>query len=673
MGGLSIVANRANGFLFAPETVVFEAEVTSPTGLPVRTNGDVGDALYDVYDPQFHELEFVWSFGHAGSFRHLSRLPMHLRAKNTGHGKTVSTVFETPGPKTVTCTAYRTSYSAGTQSVVVVARRTITLTVADIDDVVPAAQRIYVTTGSDIGGLPAGATTVTNFAGTVTPLQTFIEGGERAVFFRRGETFALGGGLTYIDGLYVGAWGDGARPVLTRPPSGGGRTWFTQMLNGGPCDRLILHDLDCRGLWDDETETRGNGPGNPNLCINSQDVCNILTAGCAFSGFDTAITCGFYQGGGAFQRAPLGPSVWSKSYGLMIWDCDFFGSRDYSVIAGTRYFLCSVGSQYRRSPNAASNLGFPGKPGNFENNTHADIRFAESVFQYVAQNEAFSRVGWTSNHLTQSCFRLLTACPQDWNEAPAQVVCYGNYCEGGVAPISASLGGSFPAYPGGPIRLARPANALYKHNFLVSAWDTIWGIWSEYGAASIVENLVILPDVPRISVTAASQTVGRGTRSLVMPYVQLDPGGAGSADNAREPCRVIGNTLLDFYTNRSSAEVAAFNGLAAFAGYTESRDNVVWRPNGVDTDTGAGPMELVGTIPPLNMRGPRIDWNDDGNFVTFDLANDGSGADFRTPSDGIRILRPRSGTSPCVGPMCRSDILGVLRRSFAPSGALTFE
>jgi hypothetical protein len=138
-----------------------------------------------------------------------------------------------------------------------------------------------------------------------------------------------------------------------------------------------------------------------------------------------------------------------------------------------------------------------------------------------------------------------------------------------------------------------------------------------------------------------------------------------------EPVRLIGNTVLDYFSNSGSGN-AANPVLPAgyFDGLTVERDNVVWRPNGVSTDTSAGPMETVLTISPFTTRGPRLDTDGNKNFVTYDFV---SAVDVRTPSDGVTVLRPASNATiagAATGAMSRTDILGTVRPANASAGAV---
>jgi len=195
---LSLVASRLSGV--APLAVFFDASGTtaSATAFP------------------FHDLAYQWDFGdRAGSPVSGTTWPSRNGSasgysRNLAMGPVASHVFEVPGVYTVSLSVFDgTSTATGN----------VQISVADPNAVFAGANTICIraTASGDFSGCPAGAVQTTN-ADWDNAINTNIASGRR-LLFRRGDAFVMSTSATIsVTGPgVIGAFGSGARPVVTAP------------------------------------------------------------------------------------------------------------------------------------------------------------------------------------------------------------------------------------------------------------------------------------------------------------------------------------------------------------------------------------------------------------------------------------------------------------------------
>ncbi|MEM7509082.1 MAG: hypothetical protein AAF415_20370 [Pseudomonadota bacterium] len=692
IGEMDIAVLRASGALFAPEAVHFEADVKSATGLAPLQNGVNRDgtpnpnALYTVYDPQFHELEFVWDFGHTGTFSKLGRLPGPLQAKNFGHGKHATTVFETSGEKQVTCTAYRTSYADGTQTAVIVARKTISLTIADIDDVVPPAQRMYIgKPGESFDGIPAGARVMAmdRLADSGLPSDFINSGPARALFFKRGEfwevddsaqaSISLAGGRNH----YIGAWGPGtARAELLHSYTMSRQRGIFRTANGAGQLSATFHNIKLRGHWDVVNQRRAT-PGATYIGVEVRGPGHILAVNCEADGNDTN-----------FRNTPNRDQSNTTDTSLTLWDCELGAFRDYGILTqddnwGARVSV--IGCRTRTHPNAASNFGLQGK-GAY--NAHGPFRASSGYRIYCVQNDFVSRQAWGILG-AQPAFRLMVNAAQNTGNVPPQIICAYNMTEGCSDHITISIAGF--NNPGGPNRVPAPLNALIKHNIMLGGWATVGGIKVAYGGVSVIENALILPDVATANLVFSDNSwtgvvEANDRRDMAVAFNpelgRETQAGLPSQGNATAPIRMIGNMVIERRAATQARGVVDFGDPAQtgfdgnFIGSVEARDNVIYRPNGIAPRDDLGAHDVALAIAPWMSQGPRLAapaHPTPADHMTYDVANDGSNASFVATAGGLDLLAPTSGSplaGAAAGAMSRTDILGRERPVSASAGAV---
>ncbi|MEJ6396224.1 hypothetical protein V8J82_23420 [Gymnodinialimonas sp. 2305UL16-5] len=664
IGQMTIGVTRAPNAA-APELVWFEAQVSSSTGLPSRVSGDVGTATYGIYDQQFHELEFVWSLGDSGTWDTPLRVPDYLMSKNFAHGPTVAHAYDTPGDKTITCTAYRTTFDSTTetQDIEIVARKTITLAngnpaplgpIRSFDEAFPPRQRVYFDpTGdySDLGPeIAAGART-----GNDLPANTLYQavdatnrpGGPYAVLIKRGTTASFDGqnGLRMTaTSHYIGTYGSGPRPVLESDILFGHNSDIAEADRGG---FFTFTGLETRGGWDDVNErgTTGSAPFGLNSAMHML-IHDCLATGIANNcvTFTPSRTATKGQVSMAFINSEVRGF---RNYGIFV-----------SAAGSTDQALFSVrGSKISRTLGAA----FGGHNKDRSHNAHTCIRCEQSNYTSIQASEFLSFSDWGS--VTQPALRLNTnpapnPSPDAPGDLPAKTYVYGNLIEGGGgSAISYATAGS-AGYP-------LPANGRFMHNVLLGAWTNRGGIFSQNGGTTIQENIWIAPDVPHWN--KGNQLPTQSTRGN--DFIGI---GAGvirpneNDENYTEPVRIIGNVLIDLKTTSNEAEYIGISLGEEFAGFAENRDNYIYAPNRASPEPGIGPMDKVGDFVPL-IRNPR--WDTLGTRDPLAERNHVEYTGFAASLGDLPILRPAERTAP-TGPLSRTDVFGRERPAQPTTGAI---
>lgn len=165
----------------------------------------------------FHEVRYTWSFGGSTGIKWAYGNKAGIADKNEFHGPVAACLFETPGVKTVTLTAYCKLSS----NLTIQKSTTVSITVEDPDVVFAGANTICVSNVAQPGagdpGVPAGAVRVleTNWAAAIA----LASGGTKRLLLERGETWtATADGVIPAGTIgHIGSFGTGANPVISHP------------------------------------------------------------------------------------------------------------------------------------------------------------------------------------------------------------------------------------------------------------------------------------------------------------------------------------------------------------------------------------------------------------------------------------------------------------------------
>lgn len=260
----SVTPTRTSGV--APLAVVFDATGTTDADTTVP----------------FRDLLYIWNFGDSSSgnweYGASTAIP-----KNFVTGAVAAHVYETPGTYT-----WVMIVSDGTNVDV----ETGTITVTDPDTVFSTTNTVVVTNGTDFTGAPAGATQVSNTSDFDATLATYVGTGKR-VLFKRGDTFAASttGAISGSGAITVGAWGTGAKPIVTSTNIGG-----VIAINNTAVNDLRLMDLNIRGsgVTDTGVAISITGTAVDNICVLGVVVHDIGAGIVVQSG--TSVTGSIVQG-----------------------------------------------------------------------------------------------------------------------------------------------------------------------------------------------------------------------------------------------------------------------------------------------------------------------------------------------------------------------------------------
>jgi hypothetical protein len=152
----------------------------------------------------FHDLEYQWDFGDAGSGSWTSTPNMPNLSRNAAMGPVAAHVYESAGTYTVSLTAFDGTNTATTS---------VEITVQDPDVVFAGSDTRCFSNTNNFAGCPAGATPVANSTSFAAVTAQAAPG--RRLLLQRGGAWTGGGTLDKDGPGIVGAYGSGARPIIT--------------------------------------------------------------------------------------------------------------------------------------------------------------------------------------------------------------------------------------------------------------------------------------------------------------------------------------------------------------------------------------------------------------------------------------------------------------------------
>lgn len=221
---LNLLASRTSGV--GPLAVFFDASATTA----IATTRP------------FHDLDYQWDFGDAGSGTWGQGTRPGLISRNSATGPVAAHVYETPGTYTVTLTV-----TDGTTTVV---ENCLVVTVSNPDVVFATTTTCVAVAALPVagaGGCPVGATVVqtSDFDATIA---TQLAAGKKRILFNRNETYFVNAAAARIDAPgpgMIGAYGAGAKPLI-RSTGPGTRIAISSFTTPTTADWRIM-DLDLDG------------------------------------------------------------------------------------------------------------------------------------------------------------------------------------------------------------------------------------------------------------------------------------------------------------------------------------------------------------------------------------------------------------------------------------------
>ena len=456
------ILKRSNGG-FDPEAFTFQCTTTG------STQAD-NAATRTAYDPSFHNLDYIWTFGDTGAASDkVENLPTIWNDLNIAYGKEVSHVYTAPGTYTVTVTVYE-------QNGTLVGTDSLSVTVAAADSLWTGTDVVLVNAAGQGDPAYPGATIVNSWNAAMTEIGN--GNNTKMVLLRRGETYAASAGLQMTGGnapnVYIGTYGSGARPVVTFSASGSyiSSTVFAGFYSSFD-ENVVLQGIEFVGPWNVEDET-GTSLKFADFKQESRET--VIVDDCVLRGFAIGVALRVDNGG--------------YNFGLYVNNTHITDWKDYGIFCGDNWNqkIAVLGCLIAQNPQA--NSGYSGNKGDNFRNTHGPIRCANGGFVHIAGNDLFSRTGWGANRADQPCLRVGTS-PQEAVTARYRYNVERNAMEGGFQMILVRNENQSGNYYGG--------NFLFDKNLLVATAVT-WSLFAlQYSGVTIRNILGFKPNAPGLS------------------------------------------------------------------------------------------------------------------------------------------------------------------------------
>ncbi len=537
------------------------SETVAPMGVWFDTFIDVADSPVPgpasadiVYDPRMHEIEYVWDFDDAANAtpEHTINTVASWRNLNKAYGYQVAHVFNDPGTYTVTCTAYYNGAQIGQQ--------TSSVTVQDPDVVYSGTRTIVCSQVSDWTGAPDGATQVTSLSAAAAANDALGTTTGR-LLLNRGETFSRTALTLNNNNFRVGAYGTGARPILTcADRTVGAPEEILQMTDWDMTDWCI-YDLELQSGFD-PTTLSGDPRCRPwrHLFHGGTDATYVHHR-LKLSGFDLA------------THANLGSDGKFHCFN----DVEIAGWNDYGLYGHSMpeswhdQRLAVVGCSIYQSGDAIYNGGKDGF-----GNDHGGIRNSNTKKVYFGVNSLFSNAGWSGfradlDAITahQPCIRINSRGNKDrqWNMDRVAV-------EGGFEMVrNKGFSDSISENPG---------NYLVDRMLMVAGCQTIDFFITEYGGTTKRNVVAIRPD---------AKVAGPGSFSFFRSgAVDSQPG------NYDSKLAVYNCTAINLQTlSNDTGDMVFSTGLGNFTD-VEYENNIFYAPDQTTPDTSDAPIDTATTI-----------------------------------------------------------------------------
>lgn len=593
--------------------------MVAPSQVWLRAVNHAGLAPFEetgsVYDGAHHEYYHEWTMvgEPLSDWTKPTNLISTYNNPNKAYGREVAFLLPEPGDYTFQLVV---TDRLGAQAVAT----TSTITVIDPLTHYNTSRRIYVDPDGDFtevptsdgSGAPKTATTIDSlltqmatYTWNVNPPMILFRGGKTHSFNTRTGPAADAGWMKIEQAYpaqYLTSFGSGRASIVPATIANRDNARGTFEVWGRPVeDFLTFSGIDFAGQWDPTVERGGRtaasciGFGANALLQNTFVLCHDIT----FSGYDKGLRIG----------AGIGTTVNNR---MMVADCVFTNWRDYGTLGGhISYRYAYIGNRIAQHVDA---LHGGDRDDGFAN-THNPLRIQTASYAYIAQNDFFSRQGWSTgggnNRADQPCLRLLVD-PEVGQSAHVERNCM----EGGYQIINIE-----DAIQDGASDPEVPFNCVIENNLLVGTSKTMSnaiGAWRSGWTAR--NNIFIIPNVPQ-----RAGYVGGG------PAFRLEApqnSSVGSADNPSNPIVIHNNTYLNLM-NEPNAEGQTYpfmvNSDNYFTNVTEE-NNVVHKPSMTNSDTTSAPIDLSTAIAGFTPRfkGHRYGYDVAEVTLASDVANGGS-------------------------------------------------
>lgn len=606
IGSVSIEVTRPNA-LVAPALVWLKA--TGHSGLASGVHSG------PVYDAAHHEYHHEWTIDGEPlpAWSKVENLPSAFNNPNKAYGKEVAFVLPAPGDYTISLTVTDRLGNTATA-------QTGTLTVVSPESYYLDSERIYVDPEGVWAGVPAGATKVQtpdearlacpSRTSGIKPPWILLRGGVQHDFDTvDSASSSRGAWKNSFDYAfsYLSSYGGGRAQLI--PCKRADRDYARGMFEiwGRPVDpgwHIIFTGIDFVGEYDPTVERGASGNA---YCINASQS---QLQGAFVTIYDVdAYGVDMLLQTGATDSA-------TTSYHAMV-HCDLpNGWRNYGSINDLANNgiptgkLAFIGNRFRQHPDA---LHGGDKQDAFVNN-HGPIRISRAEYAYVAQNDLFSRTGWSpvggaGRRDDQPCLRLFTS-PADGMSAQVE----RNAMEGGYTTVLAVDANN---------NIRNPVNMVIENNLMVATAKNI-GPHFEAGFSGITarNNLMVYPDTPR-------HGPNWGNAAIMLKSNN------NTADSLASPFTVYNNTVLNLVSAANDrGNLIPFSIYdAEFTNVTEA-NNVHHVPNGTTPATAQAPIDISTALAGFTPRFKGTRYGYDLAIITL-AADVGPGQSFEVPYSAL--------------------------------------
>ena len=367
-----ITAKRSNLHL-APEGITFEATVKG-----FDTPGPRGRK---AYNPQLHEIHYIWDFGDPGEYTVPVNLVSEHRNANVAYGPIVSHVYRKAGTYTVTLEAVEPSSGK-------ISKTTYKVVVGDPDRAFAGRETFFVDSGGDYRGAPAGSV---GFSSLDAALNAARKGGPlKRIMLRRGQIFPTNSirmRRDYGSLYFCASPGKGRKPQVMWKPGQHIQFFWINDVDAGKTKDFVFTNIRFQGPWNSTTET--GTPRVSGIYTGEKRPSYILIDGCEFDGFSISISI--------VKSA-------AKNDMLILNDTVITNWQDYGIFEAQQGYTSVLGCRITQHVNALS-----GGPKDWSHNRHGCIRIQKGGKFVMDGCDLFSRNGWFENvkgwHTSQSCLR----------------------------------------------------------------------------------------------------------------------------------------------------------------------------------------------------------------------------------------------------------------------------
>ncbi|MEP3635575.1 MAG: PKD domain-containing protein [Paracoccaceae bacterium] len=507
------------------------------------------------YDPQFHDIHYVWNFGDPGKTydRPAHILPEH-RDANIAYGPLATHVYDTPGTYTVTVDIIEPVSGKTAQA-------TLDVTIGNPDTQFPGFRTLYVDPDGDFSGAPAGAQLFDDLQAAFERTgQTSSDLDYFRIILNRGKVYSGFTGAqmrsNWKNVYWCAAPGAGARPLVQCVYEGSNRSSAiedqTSHSNIGKITDINISGIDFEGVWNSRREEPLDQ--NINFLIHRTNRCTYLSIyDCTGSGFSTFVADQSAEG-----TMPEGTFV--DVHTNVLSDLAITNWQNFAIYMD-RWSSCGmVGCSFVQDVEAMSGGGKA-----LGHNEHGPIRIHGGQGCVIDACDIFSRNGWFPNivgmHTVQPGIR--------WNQ-----VSYSD--------AKLNMQRTFVESPGLPLAITGLAPDPVAHNAIVDKCHLIGGVMTQeiilcqHSGVTVRNSVLVHPDCDR-SIRGAF-----GVNSFVKCELRDD----ATPGTAQAPIRIYNNALVDFSdTSEGAADVPDFRlfGDPTFAA-VEASNNLRYLPNRGETD-----------------------------------------------------------------------------------------